>query len=130
MKKSILAIFLAVIAMAQVHAQDSDLRSAPDLPTFKVTLNYSSANTDQGTLATGSKVAYNSKPVFTITAKPGYVLSDITMNTATIGTLPSGTFQNDNTTTYSYTSTALTGSTEIKAVFKAKEQVTVTISPE
>ena len=41
MKKSILAIFLAVIAMAQVHAQDSDLRSAPDLPTFKVTLNYS-----------------------------------------------------------------------------------------
>ena len=50
MKKSILAIFLAVIAMAQVHAQDSDLRSAPDLPTFKVTLNYSSANTDQGTL--------------------------------------------------------------------------------
>lgn len=33
-------------------------------------------------------------------------------------------------TTYSYTSTALTGSTEIKAVFKAKEQVTVTISPE
>ena len=52
------------------------------------------------------------------------------MNTATIGTLPSGTFQNDNTTTYSYTSTALTGSTEIKAVFKAKEQVTVTISPE
>lgn len=100
MKKSILAIFLAVIAMAQVHAQDSDLRSAPDLPTFKVTLNYSSANTDQGTListvATGSKVAYNSKPVFTITAKPGYVLSDITMNTATIGTLPSGTFQNGN----------------------------------
>lgn len=84
MKKSILAIFLAVIAMAQVHAQDSDLRSAPDLPTFKVTLNYSSANTDQGTItstvATGSKVAYNSKPVFTITAKPGYVLSDITMN--------------------------------------------------
>lgn len=77
MKKSILAIFLAVIAMAQVHAQDSDLRSAPDLPTFKVTLNYSSANTDQGTItstvATGSKVAYNSKPVFTITAKPGYV---------------------------------------------------------
>ena len=134
MKKSILAIFLAVIAMAQVHAQDSDLRSAPDLPTFKVTLNYSSANTDQGTItstvATGSKVAYNSKPVFTITAKPGYVLSDITMNTATIGTLPSGAFQNDNTTTYSYTSTALTGSTEIKAVFKAKEQVTVTISPE
>ena len=66
MKKSILAIFLAVIAMAQVHAQDSDLRSAPDLPTFKVTLNYSSANTDQGTIistvATGSKVAYNSKP--------------------------------------------------------------------
>ena len=50
MKKSILAIFLAVIAMAQVHAQDSDLRSAPDLPTFKVTLNYSSANTDQGTI--------------------------------------------------------------------------------
>ena len=77
MKKSILAIFLAVIAMAQVHAQDSDLRSAPDLPTFKVTLNYSSANTDQGTItstvATGSKVAYNSKPVFTITAKPGSV---------------------------------------------------------
>lgn len=69
MKKSILAIFLVVIAMAQVHAQDSDLRSAPDLPTFKVTLNYSSANTDQGTItstvATGSKVAYNSKPVFT-----------------------------------------------------------------
>ena len=59
MKKSILAIFLAVIAMAQVHAQDSDLRSAPDLPTFKVTLNYSSANTDQGTItstvATGSR---------------------------------------------------------------------------
>ena len=74
MKKSILAIFLAVIAMAQVHAQDSDLRSAPDLPTFKVTLNYSSANTDQGTItstvATGSKVAYNSKPVFTITRSP------------------------------------------------------------
>lgn len=68
MKKSILAIFLAVIAMAQVHAQDSDLRSAPDLPTFKVTLNYSSANTDQGTIistvATGSKVAYNSKSRF------------------------------------------------------------------
>lgn len=124
MKKSILAIFLAVIAMAQVHAQDSDLRSAPDLPTFKVTLNYSSANTDQGTIistvATGSKVAYNSKTRFHDHGEAGYVLSDITMNTATIGTLPSGTFQNDNTTTYSYTSTALTGSTEIKAGVQGK----------
>ena len=135
MKKSILAIFLAVIAMIQVHAQDSDLRSPrKSSGAFKVTLNYSSANMDQGTIsstiATGSKVAYNSKPVFTITAKPGYILSDITMNTVTIGTLPIGTFQNDNTTTYSYTSAALTGSTEIRAVFKAKEQVAVTISPE
>ena len=61
MKKSILAIFLAVIAMAQVHAQDSDLRSAPDLPTFKVTLNYSSANTDQGTIT--STVATGPRPL-------------------------------------------------------------------
>lgn len=135
MKKIIVAIFLSLIALAQVYAQDSGLRAAPDLPTFKVTLNYSSMDEAQGTIissvASGSKVAYNSQPVFTITAKSGYVLSDIKVNTATIGTLPTGTFKaEDNTTTYSYTSAALTSSTEIKAVFKAKEQVTVTISPE
>ena len=84
MKKSILAIFLAVIAMAQVHAQDSDLRSAPDLPTFKVTLNYSSANTDQGTIistvATGSKVAYSGE-IVTVTCS-------FALNTALISVLP------------------------------------------
>lgn len=133
MRKLISAVFLALMALIQVHAQDSDLRSAPDLPTFKVTLSYSSANAEQGTItstvASGSKVAYNATPAFTITAKAGYVLSDITINTASIGTLPTGAFQSDNTTTYSYTSPALTKATEIKAIFKAKDQVTVTMSP-
>lgn len=134
MKKIILVIFLALMALAQVYAQDSGLRAAPDLPTFKVTLNYSSMDEAQGTIvssvASGSKVAYNSQPVFTITAKPGYVLSDIRANTATIGTLPTGTFKaEDNTTTYSYTSAALTGSTEIKAVFKAKDKIKISATP-
>ncbi|WP_455625816.1 Ig-like domain-containing protein [Parabacteroides sp.] len=135
MRKLISAVFLALMALIQVHAQDSELRSAPDLPTFKVTLKYSSANLAQGTItstiATDSKVAYGSTPAFTITAKAGYVLSDITINTVSISTLPTGTFKaEDNTTTYSYTSAALTGSTEIKAMFKEKDPVTVTISPE
>ena len=134
MKKIISAVFLALITLLQMHAQDSDLRSAPDLPTFKVTLEYSSANAEQGTItstiASGSKVAYNATPTFTITANSGYVLSDIKINTASIGTLPAGTFKSkDNTTTYSYTSPALTKATEIKAIFKAKDQVTVTMSP-
>ena len=43
MRKLISAVFLALMALIQVHAQDSDLRSAPDLPTFKVTLNYSAS---------------------------------------------------------------------------------------
>lgn len=134
MRKLISVVFLALMALIQVHAQDSDLRSAPDLPKFKVTLSYSSANAGQGTItstvASGSKVAYNDTPAFTIMAKAGYVLSDITINTASIGTLPAGTFKSeDNTTTYSYTSPALTKATEIKAIFKAKDQVTVTMSP-
>lgn len=134
MRKLISVVFLALMALIQVHAQDSDLRSAPDLPKFKVTLSYSSANAGQGTItstvASGSKVAYNDTPAFTIMAKAGYVLSDITINTASIGTLPTGTFKSeDNTTTYSYTSPALTKATEIKAIFKAKDQVTVTMSP-
>lgn len=134
MRKLISVVFLALMALIQVHAQDSDLRSAPDLPKFKVTLSYSSANAGQGTItstvASGSKVVYNDTPAFTIMAKAGYVLSDITINTASIGTLPTGTFKSeDNTTTYSYTSPALTKATEIKAIFKAKDQVTVTMSP-
>jgi hypothetical protein len=119
------------MALIQVHAQDSDLRSAPDLPTFKVTLNYSASEggTITSDISSGAKVAYNTAPKFTITANAGYVLADITMNTATIGTLPTGTFNGDNTTTYTYTSPALAKATEIKATFKAKDPVTVTMSP-
>ncbi|CAK7070704.1 MAG: hypothetical protein PARBB_00448 [Parabacteroides distasonis] len=131
MRKLISAVFLALMALIQVHAQDSDLRSAPDLPTFKVTLNYSASEggTITSDISSGAKVAYNTAPKFTITANAGYVLADITMNTATIGTLPTGTFNGDNTTTYTYTSPALTKATEIKATFKAKDPVTVTMSP-
>jgi hypothetical protein len=119
------------MALIQVHAQDSDLRSAPDLPTFNVTLNYSASEggTITSDISSGAKVAYNTAPKFTITANAGYVLADITMNTATIGTLPTGTFNGDNTTTYTYTSPALAKATEIKATFKAKDPVTVTMSP-
>ena len=90
MRKLISAVFLALMALIQVHAQDSDLRSAPDLPTFKVTLNYSASEggTITSDISSGAKVAYNTAPKFTITANAGYVLADITMNTATIGTLP------------------------------------------
>lgn len=131
MRKLISAVFLALMALIQVHAQDSDLRSAPDLPTFKVTLNYSAGEggTITSDISSGAKVAYNTAHKFTITANAGYVLADITMNTATIGTLPTGTFNGDNTTTYTYTSPALTKATEIKATFKAKDPVTVTMSP-
>lgn len=131
MRKLISAVFLALMALIQVHAQDSDLRSAPDLPTFNVTLNYSASEggTITSDISSGAKVAYNTAPKFTITANAGYVLADITMNTATIGTLPTGTFNGDNTTTYTYTSPALAKATEIKATFKAKDPVTVTMSP-
>lgn len=131
MRKLISAVFLALMALIQVHAQDSDLRSAPDLPTFKVTLNYSASEggTITSDISSGAKVAYNTAHKFTITANAGYVLADITMNTATIGTLPTGIFNGDNTTTYTYTSPALTKATEIKATFKAKDPVTVTMSP-
>lgn len=131
MRKLISAVFLALMALIQVHAQDSDLRSAPDLPTFKVTLNYSASEggTITSDISSGAKVAYNTAPKFTITANAGYVLADITMNTGTIGTLPTGTFNGDNTTTYTYTSPALAKATEIKATFKAKDPVTVTMSP-
>lgn len=131
MRKLISAVFLALMALIQVHAQDSDLRSAPDLPTFKVTLNYSASEggTITSDISSGAKVAYNTAPKFTITANAGYVLADITMNTATIGTLPTGTFNGDNTTTYTYTSPALAKATEIKATFKVKDPVTVTMSP-
>lgn len=131
MRKLISAVFLALMALIQVHAQDSDLRSAPDLPTFKVTLNHSASEggTITSDISSGAKVAYNTAHKFTITANAGYVLADITMNTATIGTLPTGTFNGDNTTTYTYTSPALTKATEIKATFKAKDPVTVTMSP-
>lgn len=131
MRKLISAVFLALMALIQVHAQDSDLRSAPDLPTFKVTLYYSASEggTITSDISSGAKVAYNTAPKFTITANAGYVLADITMNTATIGTLPTGTFNGDNTTTYTYTSPALAKATEIKATFKAKDPVTVTMSP-
>ena len=131
MRKLISAVFLALMALIQVHAQDSDLRSAPDLPTFKVTLNYSASEggTITSDISSGAKMAYNTAHKFTITANAGYVLADITMNTATIGTLPTGTFNGDNTTTYTYTSPALTKATEIKATFKAKDPVTVTMSP-
>lgn len=131
MRKLISAVFLALMALIQVHAQDSDLCSAPDLPTFKVTLNYSASEggTITSDISSGAKVAYNTAPKFTITANAGYVLADITMNTATIGTLPTGTFNGDNTTTYTYTSPALAKATEIKATFKAKDPVTVTMSP-
>ena len=131
MRKLISAVFLALMALIQVHAQDSDLRSAPDLPTFKVTLNYSASEggTITSDISSGAKVAYNTAPKFTITANAGYVLADITMNTATIGTLPTGTFNGDNTTTYTYTSPALAKATEIKATIKAKDPETVTKSP-
>ncbi|WP_455623394.1 hypothetical protein, partial [Parabacteroides sp.] len=71
MRKLISAVFLALMALIQVHAQDSDLRSAPDLPTFKVTLNYSSTNAEQGTISTnagasGSKLVYGTEVPFTI----------------------------------------------------------------
>ena len=61
MRKLISAVFLALMALIQVHAQDSDLRSAPDLPTFKVTLNYSASEggTITSDISSGAKVAYD-----------------------------------------------------------------------
>ena len=86
MRKLISAVFLALMALIQVHAQDSDLRSAPDLPTFKVTLNYSASEggTITSDISSGAKVAYNTAHKFTITANAGYVLADITMNLSLI----------------------------------------------
>ena len=134
MKKVILAIFLAVIAMAQVHAQDSDLRSAPDLPTFKVTLTVD--NGTGGTLYEGSaaltngatQYAYGTKKTITLVADKGKTLSsflagsDAKLPTVIWG---EGSYPSQNTYTYDLT---LDKETTFKAVWADKKKVTVTVS--
>lgn len=132
MRKLISAVFLVLMALIQVHAQDSDLRSAPDLPTFKVTLNYSSTNTEQGTISTdagasGSKLTYGTEVPFTITAKSGFVLDQLTVNNQVV-TLTDGMFNaNTKNTTYTHTIASLTRETTVTASFKTKEMVLITV---
>lgn len=138
MRKLISVVFLALMALIQVHAQGSDLRSAPDLPTFKVTLGYDQPTaTEQGaitatdaadvTIATGTKLVYGSTVKFTVTAKSGYVLDQLTVNNAAATTTEGSFDANTKNTTYTYSIASLTRQTNVSATFKAKEVVTVTV---
>ena len=44
MNKYIFALILTLLGWTQIQAQNTDLRSAPDVPKFQATLNYSVQN--------------------------------------------------------------------------------------
>lgn len=129
MRKLISAVFLALMALIQVHAQDSDLRSAPDLPTFKVTLHYSAGEggtitTDAG--ADGARLAYGAKVPFAISADKGYTLDQLLVNNQAV--TAEGAFDaTKGTTSYTHEIASLTKETTVTASFKAKTLVKVTV---
>ncbi|WP_455635430.1 Ig-like domain-containing protein [Parabacteroides sp.] len=131
MKKSILAIFLAVIAMVQVHAQDSDLRSAPDLPTFKVTFTVDNGN--GGSIYEGnmqltngqSKEVYGSRKAITMVAYKGKRLSKFLAGSDT--QLPTATLNSEGNNSYAYTLT-LDKETTLQTVWADKRKVGITVT--
>lgn len=134
MKKIISAVFLALMAFLQIHAQDSDLRSAPDLPTFKVTLTVD--NGTGGTLYEGNtslkngaaKYAYGTKKTITLVADKGKTLSsflagsDVRLPDVVWG---EGSYPSQNTYTYPLT---LDKETTFKAVWADKKKVVIKVT--
>ena len=72
MNKYIFALILTLLGWTQIQAQNTDLRKAPDVPKFQVTVNIGdvangsvTAKVGNTEIKTGAKVAYGSTVDFT-----------------------------------------------------------------
>ena len=111
MNKYIFALILTLLGWTQIQAQNTDLRSAPDLPSFLVTLQFGEISNATVTAKVGSsdvnsdgKVAYDSEVTLTVVTDDGYKLNTIYANGTAVEGLSAGQFNEySKQTTYTYT---------------------------
>lgn len=141
------AISLALLAVAPaIYAQNIDTKSAPDVPTFSVTLNVTNngggldsvfvkktiKTTEDSLILSGTnslKLTYNTAPTFRLKANSQYMLESFTVN----GTKVTGMNEAFNSlykgvNSYTYSSSALTEKTDVVITWKAKPELPVTIT--
>ena len=82
MNKYIFALILTLLGWTQIQAQNTDLRSAPNVPKFQVTLAYGTvdhgtvtATVNGQTVTTDTKVDVNSELTLTIVMDSNYRLT-------------------------------------------------------
>lgn len=143
MKNIIIAAALAFLGWTQAGAQDIQTKSAPDLPTFKVTVDVTNGpggssvliNAD-GTFVldrSGSvKLNYNASPTLSLVADTLYMLESLTINGSqkTLeATFPTGEKDNNKGhNTYTKTLANLKEKQQITIVWKEKPEVILMIS--
>lgn len=142
MKNIIMAAALAFLGWTQADAQDIQSKSAPDLPTFKVTVNItngsggSSALTNAGSdvlKGSGSvKLNYNASPTLSLVADTLYTLESLTINgtkeTLTASFLTGESVQNKGHNTYTKAFSNLQKEQLITVVWKEKQEPVLTIT--
>lgn len=149
MKKIILAVALAVAGWWQAPAQTKDTKSAPDLPTFQVTVSVTNGAGGSSSLllkkttdasidslvlkGTGEiKLNYGASPTLFLKADSLYKLESFTINqapeelTASFPTQPDD--KNKGHNTYTKSLGELKKATQIAIVWKAKPEVELTIT--
>ena len=129
MNKYIFALILTLLGWTQIQAQNTDLRSAPDVPTFQVTVNISAmengtvtAKVGDTEIKSGDKVAYGSTLDFTIVTNSGYKLTEVANGSDKVTNFTDVTFA-DGKTTYKVTFKGLTGIADFKFTTAEKEML-------
>ena len=129
MKKYIFALICMLVGLTQIQAQNTDLRSAPDVPTFQVTLNYGTvrygtvtAKVNNQEVTSGSKIAYGATVDFTVVTNSGYKLSKVANGSYEVTSFSDVTFA-DGLTTYRFTSKALEGEANFQFTTESKTYI-------
>ena len=141
------AISLALLAVAPaIYAQNIDTKSAPDVPTFSVTLNVTNngggldsvfvkktiKTTEDSLILSGTnslKLTYNTAPTFRLKANSQYMLESFTVNGTKVTDMNeafNSLYKGVNS--YTYSSSALTEKTDVVITWKAKPELPVTIT--
>ena len=129
MNKYIFALILTLLGWTQIQAQNTDLRSAPDVPTFQVTVNIGdvancsvTAQVGNTTIKSGDKVAYGSEVDFTIVTNSGYKLTEVANGSDKVTSFTDVIFA-DGKTTYKVSSKALEGEAYFEFTTAEKESL-------
>lgn len=139
MNKYIFALILTLLGWTQIQAQNTDLRSAPDVPKFQATLEYAvtgdgatvTATSGNQNVVTGSQLALGAKVQLVVTMEQGYKLSQILLKggngSTSVVQIPASSTNATGQTTYTIEHTM---GNYAKFTFTTSQKAAVSVSAE